>query len=103
MATNRQIRSRIGDSVREYRLERNFSQALLAERAGVSLSTVKRLEAGQGCDMDNFINVMRALGRIEDLDEVLPEIQLKPTDMLRLRKMELASKRKRASKRSGRD
>lgn len=98
MATNNQVLSRIGDSVREYRLDRNFSQRRLAEKSGVSLSTIKRLEAGQGCDMDNFVSVMRGLGRMFDLDKLLPEIELKPTDILRLRRMELKNKRQRASK-----
>lgn len=101
MAANKQVLSRIGDSVREYRLHRNFSQEQLAQRAGVSLSTVKRLEAGNSCDTSNFIDVLRALGRLSDMDNILPEIQLKPTEVLAMRKRELANKRQRAGRSKG--
>lgn len=98
MATNKQILSRIGESLREHRLHRDFSQSRLAEKSGVSLSTIKRLESGHGCDLSNFIDVMRGLGRISDLEQILPEIKLKPTEVLKLRRQEQKSKRQRASR-----
>ncbi|EGL53101.1 hypothetical protein MAMP_00317 [Methylophaga aminisulfidivorans MP] len=48
--------------------------------------------------MVNFINVMRALGRLNDIEMLLPEIKLRPTEVMALRKKELANKKYRASK-----
>ncbi|WP_050797564.1 helix-turn-helix domain-containing protein [Methylophaga thalassica] len=98
MAMNQLILLRLGNSVREYRLKSDLSQLALSNRAGVSLSTIKRLESGRGCDMVNFINVMRALGRLNDIEMLLPEIKLRPTEVMALRKKELANKKYRASK-----
>lgn len=48
--------------------------------------------------MSNFIDVMRGLGRLPDLDQILPEIRLKPTELLKLRRQEQENKKQRASR-----
>jgi transcriptional regulator with XRE-family HTH domain len=79
-----QISERLGASVREYRLDMNLTQAQLASKSGVSLSTIKKLETGKGCHLDLFIDVLRALSRLNDLDNVLPKIGMRPTERLKI-------------------
>lgn len=43
-----EILVRIGDAVKNERLRQNITQAVLAERSGVSLNAVKHLESGAG-------------------------------------------------------
>jgi len=48
--------------LRELREQSNVSQAELARRAGVSLATVRRLEAGNLARVSTAVKLARALG-----------------------------------------
>lgn len=57
----------LGERVRALRLARNLSQQELAGMGGVSLSTVRRLEAsGQG-GIQTLVQVAQALGAVDGL------------------------------------
>lgn len=60
---------RLGDSVRQARERRGWTQTQLAERAGVSRPTVARIEAGQDVSMATLTQVARSLGLILTLVE----------------------------------
>jgi transcriptional regulator with XRE-family HTH domain len=66
------------------RLERNTSQEQLAIEAGVSKSTVERLESGRDVKLASFIRILRALGLLERLDSLLPEPLPSPIERLKL-------------------
>lgn len=96
--TTAMILAHLGESVRGYRLNANLSQEELAAKSGLSLSTLKRLESGQGCSLDGFIDVMRSLSRLSDFEFVLPEVKLKPTELLALRKSQKPVRQRASSK-----
>ena len=76
------------------RLERNLTQAQLAEQAGVSKSTVQRLEAGAvATQLSGFIRVCRTLKLIERFELLVPEPVPSPVAQLKLR----GKQRRRAS------
>ncbi|WP_346836660.1 helix-turn-helix transcriptional regulator [Microbulbifer sp. SAOS-129_SWC] len=52
---------RLGESFRRLRLARNISQEALADNGGVGLSTLKRLERGQGCTLLALLQLLAAL------------------------------------------
>lgn len=53
------------------RLDQGWKQSTLAERAGVSLASLRRLEgSGQG-SLKNLLRLVFALGRIDDFAAVL--------------------------------
>ncbi|WP_131739351.1 helix-turn-helix domain-containing protein [Actinomadura roseirufa] len=52
----------ISDRVRELRTRRGLTQEELAERAGLSLAVVKKLEQGGTCRMETYHQLARALG-----------------------------------------
>jgi transcriptional regulator with XRE-family HTH domain len=56
--------------------------AQVAERAGVGVNTVQRLEKGEGSTLENVLRVARALGVLEALTASLDPYQ---TDLGRLR------------------
>lgn len=86
----------LGHRVARLRLERNLTQAQLAEQAGISKRTLERLEAGAAAtQLSLFLRVLRQLDLLERLELLLPEPKTSP---LALFQQQEAS-RKRASRR----
>lgn len=75
----------IGERLARTRLERNLSQEQLANEAGVSKATIERLEAGEPVKSTSLVRALRALGRLEALDQLLPEPLPSPIERLRLK------------------
>ena len=77
------------------RLDRNLTQAQLAEQAGVSKRTVERMESGGvATHLSGFIRVCRVLGVLDRFDLLVPEPQTSPLEQLKLQ----GRRRQRASK-----
>ncbi|MCW8127138.1 helix-turn-helix domain-containing protein [Microbulbifer halophilus] len=68
MAERDRLLTQIGDHVRHLRLSANISQEELAATSGVGLSTLKRLERGEGCNLAALLQVLEPLdaaGKLE--------------------------------------
>ena len=53
----------LGNRIREYRKEREFSQEILAEKSGVSTNTISRIEGGQmALSVGLLQKIVKALG-----------------------------------------
>jgi transcriptional regulator with XRE-family HTH domain len=84
----------LGERLLRTRLERDMTQAQLAELAGVGKRTIERLEAGSvGTQLSVFIRVCRVLGLLERLEVFIPEPVPSPIQQLKLH----GKRRKRAS------
>ncbi len=93
-ATDEAVLSELGSRLAQVRLERNLTQAQLAEQAGVSKRTVERLESGSvATQLSGFSRVCRVLDLIERFDMLVPEPIPSPIEQLKLR----GRKRRRAS------
>jgi transcriptional regulator with XRE-family HTH domain len=93
-ATDEMILSELGGRLGRARLEKNLTQAQLAEQAGISKRTVERLESGAvATQLSGFIRVCRVLGLVERLDLLVPEPAPSPLAQLKLH----GKKRQRAS------
>jgi transcriptional regulator with XRE-family HTH domain len=73
----------LGGRLARARLERNLSQARLAEEAGVGRVTLQRIEAGEGASLVNVVRILRALDLFEGLDGLVPEPAPSPIDELK--------------------
>ena len=82
----------LGERLARVRLERNLTQAGLAEQAGVSKRTVERMEAGGVTQLVNLVRVCRVLDLLERFEALIPE-PVSPVAQLKQRGKE----RKRAS------
>ena len=55
----------IGEDLATWRRLRRLTAAEVADRAGLGVNTVKRLENGHGATLENTLRVARALGVLE--------------------------------------
>jgi transcriptional regulator with XRE-family HTH domain len=64
--------AKLGEDVSRARRRRRLTRASLAERSGVSVSTLKRLEGGDGSvALENFARILQVLGEIDRLADLL--------------------------------
>jgi transcriptional regulator with XRE-family HTH domain len=85
-ATDDAVLAEIGKRLTQARLASNFTQAQLAEQAGISKRTVERLEAGAvATQLSGFIRVCRVLNVLDRFDSLLPESMPSPMAELKLR------------------
>lgn len=70
-ASEQEIRAELGQRLHAHRLAQRLSQAELAERAGISVSTVKLIEAHGRSTLENFIRTVMALGLADSLQTLL--------------------------------
>ncbi len=93
-ATDDVVLGELGGRLAKIRLDRNLTQAQLAEQAGVSKRTVERLESGAvATQLSGFIRVCRVLDIVERFDLLIPEPVPSPVAQLKLH----GKKRQRAS------
>ncbi len=76
------VLAEMGQRLTAARLEQRLTQAQLAQAAGVSKRTVERLEDGASAQVTNLVRCLRALGRLEGLERLLPETPVNPLDLL---------------------
>lgn len=96
-STDETALAEIGLRLARFRLNRNLTQSQLAEEAGVSLSTVNRLEAGNSSQLTNLIRILRALELLDQLDKLVPIEVQSPIQQLKLE----GKSRRRASRKRG--
>lgn len=85
----------LGERLARVRLERNLTQARLAEEAGVSKRTLERIEAGGPSQLVNLVRVFRALHLLDRFETLIPEPVISP--VLQLKMHDKQRKRAKAS------
>lgn len=73
---NPEIITELGRRFKEYRLTYKLTQKEAADRAGVSLVTLRQFENGKAynINMGNFLALLRVVDCLEQMDNLLPEI-----------------------------
>ena len=67
----------LGHRLRAARLRRKLTQAVLAERVGVTLPTLRKLEAGDpSTSLATVVRVLQALGLAQDIDKLAAQDEL---------------------------
>lgn len=84
LLTDDMVLQEIGDRIAKLRLNKNMTQAQLADSAGVSLSTVSRVEGGNSSQISNLVRILRALGLLENMELLIPEPTISPIQQLEM-------------------
>jgi len=73
-----QVEAELGKRLKRRRVELGLNQSELAERAGLGRRTITAIENGHGSSLSTLIAVLRALGGLQELAELLPPPELSP-------------------------
>ena len=87
----------LGSRFKEYRMRCNLSQKEVADLSGIGLTTIHKFENGSAgnVSLSTFILLLKVVGQINALDELLPEL---PESPYLMRKDEKKAQRIRHSK-----
>ncbi len=69
-----------GERFRDYRLRLRLSQADIAEKTALSISTIQKFENGRAYNLSfgSFFRLLKAIGYTYGIDGLLPEIPESP-------------------------
>jgi transcriptional regulator with XRE-family HTH domain len=73
----------LGHRLRQLRLARNLDQRSVADKAGISLRALSKLENGQGSTLETFLRTLRALDYVKGIDMIAPEPTVSPLALLK--------------------
>lgn len=76
------ILKELGQRLKDIRIGRSITQRNLSVQAGVSFSTIVRIENGEGVNIENLMRVMRELGLLQNFNLLVPEQELTPDEIL---------------------
>ncbi len=83
--TNDRILFELGKRVQRKRLNKNMSQSQLAKMVGISTRSIYLMESGKPVGLKVFINILRGLDSLDELDSFLPEVDISPIDLAKLK------------------
>lgn len=87
--SNTDIMLLLARRIREYRLAARLSQREMAEKSGVSYTTISHFEQGRNPNISlyNFISLLRVVGMETRMPELLPELPMPPLALREMNKL----------------
>ena len=85
LLTDETILAELGARIKRHRVDRQLTQAEMAEQTGVSKRTVERIEAGDSAQLQTIVRMLRVLDLLQGLDHLIPEAGPRPMDLLKLK------------------
>ncbi|MEO5828004.1 MAG: helix-turn-helix transcriptional regulator [Luteimonas sp.] len=73
----------LGERIRGLRLAADYTQAMVADKAGVSERSLRDLESGQGSTVQTLVRVLKALGAQDVVDAIAPRPSVSPLQLLK--------------------
>ncbi len=68
--TPSEITDILGKRLKQQRLYQNLTQAELSQKAGIGLSTISRIESGEGGTLDNVIRYAMSVGLVNEFADL---------------------------------
>lgn len=87
--SNRDILEVLSVRMKEYRLAARISQRELAEKSGVSYTTISHFEQGKNPNLtlNNFISLLRCIGMERKMMDLLPQLPVPPMALREINKL----------------
>jgi transcriptional regulator with XRE-family HTH domain len=82
IAVGKELASRLKDE----RINQGFSQGDIIKKTGLSASVISKLENGFNVRLFSFLLYLKAINKVEVLNDLIPEPAIKPSDVLKLGK-----------------
>ncbi len=92
-----EILQKIGDKMRELRLEQNLKQKELAEKSGLSMFSISQMETGHNTSVQSLVQVLKALDRLDMIEPFLKAKEIDPQALAKFIQSQ-QSQRKRVSR-----
>ena len=86
LKTTVEVAQTLAGRVKKLRLQKKRKRSTLAERSGVSEGSLRRFEQINKISLENFLKLLSALGRLDEMDELLQPPTIKSIDDLETRK-----------------
>jgi transcriptional regulator with XRE-family HTH domain len=83
-SSNAQILTEIGERLHGVRVAKPLTRDELSELCGVSVRTIANIEGGKDATFGNILAIMRTLGVLQNVESLVPEQTLRPSDVARL-------------------
>lgn len=82
--SNPAILAKLGARIKDARLRKSITQEELSLSAGVSSLTVANIEKGKSVTLSMLLGVLRSLGLLENLENLIPEAKISPLQLKKL-------------------
>ena len=89
LKTTVEVAQALAERVKELRLRKKWKRSTLAERSGVSEGSLRRFEQTNKISLESFLKLLSALGRLDEIDELLQPSTIESIDDLYRRKQKL--------------
>lgn len=88
--SNSDIVRQLGQRFKQYRIAMQLKQTDVAQQAGVSVFTLSQFETGRSCNitMTNLVALLRVIGKLGNIDQLLPELPLSPYELEKIQRKE---------------
>lgn len=83
LLTNEEIRKKLGQRIKDYRIDSGYSQSELAMKCGLSVHSLSNIENGKGMTLDALITILRFLNLLDNLNSLIPEVEDNPYDIVK--------------------
>ena len=90
-----------GKRLAAFRVRNNWTQADLAQKAGVGKGTVERIERGESVQVLNLVKVLRVCGALDVFLNIFPDDSPSPMQLLYMGKMKTRRRARTSGKKAG--
>ncbi|MBR6264234.1 MAG: helix-turn-helix domain-containing protein [Prevotella sp.] len=82
-----EIVTMLGRRFKDYRIGCDMTQQEVSQQSGISVITIRKFENGKlyNITLGTFIELLRAIGFMQGLDDVLPELPISPYELEKIK------------------
>ena len=84
--SNKEIIEELGKRIKRQRINNGLTQLELANKSGLSLRTITNIECGKDTKLSAIISILRAENILSNVDLLIEEETIRPSDYLQLKK-----------------